>query len=81
MNDIFAGEKQNNKIEISVMNLSEEKKKYILISFLGVLFRYFKNSMDINQYYLQQNKNALDGLMSFYPSLMKFLIDIKKYIK
>ena len=81
LDDIFAEEKQNNKIEISVINLNEEKKKYILISFLGVLFRYFKNSMDINQYVLQQNKNALDGLMSFYPSLMKFLVDIKKNMK
>ena len=57
------------------------KKKYVLISFLGVLFRFFKNSMDINQYFLQQNKVALDGLMSFYPSLMKLLVDTKNKLK
>ena len=73
--------KKNNKIEISTVKLTEEKNKYILISFLGVLFRYFKNSMDINQYFLQQNKNALDGLMTFYPSLMKFLFDTQKNMK
>ena len=81
LDDIFAEEKQNNKIEISIKKISEYKKKYILISFLSALFRYFKNSMNINQYHLQQNKNALDGLMSFYPSLMKFFVDIKKNLK
>ena len=81
LNDIFAEEKQNNKIEISVIKISEYKKKYILISFLSALFRYFKNSMNINQYHLQQNKNVLDGLISFYPSLMKLLVDIKNKLK
>ena len=80
LNEIFDEEKENNKIEISVL-ISDEKKKYVLISFLGVLFRFFKNSMDINQYFLQQNKVALDGLMSFYPSLMKLLVDTKNKLK
>ena len=45
------------------------------------LFRYFKNSMDINQYTINQNKSALDGLFSFYPSLMKLLVDTKNKMK
>ena len=74
---IFEDDEEANTIEISV-TLSKEKKKYILISFLGVLFRYFKTSLDINQISLKQNKVALDGLFSFYPSLMKLLVDSKK---
>ena len=82
-NEIFEEEKEKeeNKIEISVLKISQEKNKYILTSFLGVLFRYFKNSMDINQYSLNQNKNALDGLLCFYPSLIKLLIDSKNQLK
>ena len=82
-NEIFEEEKkETNTVQISVLKISQEKKRYILISFLGVLFRYFKNSMDINQYALNQNKSALDGLFSFYPSLMKLLVDTKnKMIK
>ena len=76
-NEIFDDEKKENKIEISVLKITNCKEKYVLISFLGVLFRFFRNSMDINQYFLQQNKSALDGLMSFYPSLMKLLVDSK----
>ena len=43
-NEIFEEEKEKeeNKIEISVLKISQEKNKYILTSFLGVLFRYFK---------------------------------------
>ena len=80
-NEIFDEEKEENKIEISVLKISNYKEKYVLISFLGVLFRFFKNSMDINQCFLQQNKNALDGLLSFYPSLMKLLVDTKKKLE
>ena len=81
LNEIFDEEKESNKIEISVLKISDEKKKYVLISFLGVLFRFFKNSTDINQYFLQLNKVALDGLMGFYPSLMKLLVDTKNKLK
>lgn len=80
-NEIFEEENETNKIEISVLKITNYKEKYVLISFLGVLFRFFKNSMDINQYFLQQSKSALDGLMSFYPSLMKILIDTKNNLK
>ncbi len=77
---IFEDDQKENNIEISI-SLSKEKSKYILISFLGVLFRYFKTSLDINQLSLQQNKAALDGLFTFYPSLMKLLVDSKKRVK
>ena len=82
-NEIFEDEKEKetNEVQISVLKLSKEKKRYILTSFLGVLFRYFKNSMDINQYTINQNKSALDGLFSFYPSLMKLLVDTKNKMK
>ena len=80
-NEIFNDEKEENKIEISVLKITNCKEKYLLISFLGVLFRFFRNSMDITQYYLQENKNALDGLIGFYPSLMKLLVDSKNKIQ
>ena len=79
-NEIFDGE-ENNKVEISVIKLSEIKGRYVIFSFLGVLFRYFKNSIDINQKFLKKNKVALDGLIEFYPSLMKLLVDTKNNIK
>ena len=71
-------ENENNTIDISITKLKKEKNKYVLVSFLGALFRYFKSSMDINQYHKKQNKLALDGLLSFYPSLMKLLNESKK---
>ena len=74
-------ENENNTIDISVVKIKKEKNKYVLVSFLGALFRYFKSSMDINSYHMKQNKLALDGLLSFYPSLMKLLNDSKKGIK
>jgi len=80
-NKIFEDDKENNKVEISVIKINETRQKYVLISFLGVLFRYFINSMDFNQSILKQTKDALDGLISFYPSLMKLIVDSKKKIK
>ena len=78
LNRILGCEEDSNKVEISVVKIKEPKEKYVLISFLGVLFRYFQNMMDINQHSLNQTKTALDGLLTFYPSLMKLLIDCKK---
>ncbi len=77
-NKIFEDDEEKNKVEISVIKINEARQKYVLISFLGVLFRYFINSMDFNKNNLKQTKDALDGLLSFYPSLMKLLVDSKK---
>ena len=68
LNDIFG-----NKVDIT-----RTKTSYVIISFLGVLFRYFQNMRDINQYSLEKTKSALDGLFTFYPSLMKLLNDCQK---
>ena len=76
LNDIF-----ENKVEISCIKVEQPQEKYVIISFLGVLFRYFQNMRDINQYSLEETKTALDGLFTFYPSLMRLLIDSKKNIK
>ena len=77
-NKIFEDDEEKNKVEISVLKINEDKKKYVIISFLGVIFRYFINSMDFNQSNLKQAKDALDSLLKFYPSLMKLLVDAKK---
>ena len=73
--------KKKKVIEISPLNIDKERDSYILISFLGVLFRYFKNLMDINEYTLKQNKSQLDGLYIFYPSLIHLLVEIKEQMK
>ena len=70
LNDIFG-----NKVDIT-----RTKTSYVIISFLGVLFRYFQNMRDINQYSLEKTKSALDGLFTFYPSFMKLLNDCQKNI-
>jgi hypothetical protein len=77
-NKIFEDDEEKNKVEISVLKINEDREKYVIISFLGVIFRYFINSMDFNQSYLNQAKDALDRLLDFYPSLMKLLVDSKK---
>ena len=71
LNDIFG-----NKV-----TLTTTKSSYVIISFLGVLFRNYQNMRDINQYSLEKTKSALDGLFSFYPSLMKSLNDCQKNLK
>ena len=71
----------NSNIEISLAKINEIKNKYILVSFLGVLFRYYKISMDINNEKLKNDKIALDGLLSFYPSLLELIISYKNKIK
>jgi serine/threonine protein kinase len=77
-NKIFEDDEEKNKVEISIIKINEARKKYVIISFLGVLFRYFINSMDFNQSNLKKTKDAIDGLLDFYPSLMKLLVDSKK---
>jgi hypothetical protein len=74
--EIFGEEK--NKIEISVLRLKETKKNYVLISFLGILFKYYKSTNIISKEKLRQNKQSIDGLVRYYPSLMKKIVLLKK---
>ena len=75
--DIFGEEK--NKIEISVLNLKEEKKNYVLVSFLAILFKCYKNSDIINKNNFEENKQ-FNGLIRYYPVLMKRIIELKNKI-
>ena len=75
--DIFGEE---NKIEISVINLKKAKKNYVLVSFLAILFKYYKNTDIINKEKLEKNKIAINGLARFYPSLMNKIIELKNKI-
>ena len=77
--DIFGEDK--NSIEISVINLKEEKKVYILVSFLAILFKNYKGTNMIDNQKLERNRQAINGLLRFYPSLMKKIVEKKKFIK
>ena len=74
--DIFGEEK--NKIEISVINLKETKKNYVLVSFLPILFKCYKSTDFIDKEKLKINKQSINGLVRYYPSLMKKIIELKK---
>ena len=73
--EIFGEEK--NKIEISVLNIKEEKKSYILVSFLAILFKCYKGTDKIDNQQLEKNKLVIDGLVRFYPNLMKKIVEKK----
>ena len=75
-NEIFEKENEEN-IEVSCIKFAKEKDKYILVSFLGILFKYLINSCDINQINIKGNKNSLTHYLQFYQKLMKTLIEIK----
>ena len=77
--DIFGEDK--NSIEISVINIKEEKKVYILVSFLAILFKNYKGTNMIDNQKLERNRQAINGLLRFYPSLMKKIVEKKKFIK
>ena len=73
--EIFGEEK--NKIEISVLNIKEEKKAYILVSFLAILFKCYRGTDKIDNQLLEKNKQAINGLVRFYPNLMKKIVEKK----
>ena len=75
-NEIFEKENEEN-IEVSCVKFAKEKDKYILVSFLGILFKYLIYSCDISQINIKRNKNSLPQHLQFYQKLMKTLIDIK----
>ena len=73
--EIFGEEK--NKIEISVLNIKEEKKAYILVSFLAILFKCYRGTDKIDNQVLEKNKQGINGLVRFYPNLMKKIVEKK----
>jgi hypothetical protein len=73
--EIFGEEK--NKIEISVLNIKEEKKAYILVSFLAILFKCYRGTDKIDNQLLEKNKQGINGLVRFYPNLMKKIVEKK----
>ena len=73
--DIFGEDK--NKIEISVIKLDKTKKNYLLVSFLGILFKRYKNTEAIDLDKLEKNKQSIDGLVRYYPLLIFY--DLYKF--
>ena len=73
--EIFEKENEDN-VEVSCIKFAKEKDKYILVSFLGILFRHLINSCDINQINIKSNKDSLSKLLESYQKLMKTLVDI-----
>ena len=73
--DVFGEDK--NKIEISVINIKETKKNYVLVSFLAILFKCYKDTDAIDKGMLDKNKQAINGLVRYYPTLMKKIVHMK----
>ena len=74
--EIFEKENEEN-VEVSCIKFAKEKDKYILVSFLGILFKFLINACDIEKINIKRNKNSLNQLLLFYQKLMKTLLDIK----
>ena len=72
---IFGEEK--NKVEISSINVKETKPKYLVISFLPVLFKCSEASF-LKKMRLSQDKQSINRLLKYYPSLMKKIGEMKK---
>lgn len=73
--DVFGEDK--NKIEISVINIKETKKNYVIVSFLAILFKCYKDTDAIDKVMLDKNKQTINGLVRYYPTLMKKIVDMK----
>ena len=72
---IFGEEK--NKVEMSSVNVKEIKKNYLVISFLPVLFKCSEANF-IKKMRLSQDKQSINKLLKYYPSLMKKIDELKK---
>ena len=75
-NEVFEKEDENN-IEVSSIKLIQKKEKYILVSFLGILFKYLINSIDISKIEIKKNKSSLKHILTFYQKLMVTLLGVK----
>ena len=69
------------EICISTVLCKEEKEKYLFVSFLGGMFRYYFNQLNNeeneSESIVKKSEQAFDGLIQFYPSLMKLVIESK----
>ena len=77
--DVFGEDK--NKIEITAINLNKTKEKYVLVSFIATLFKYNKGNNAFNQGQLEKNKQSVNGIIRYYPSLMQKIVELKRKIK
>ena len=68
--EIFGEEK--NKIEISTINNKEITQKFLILSFLPVLFK-CKEANFIGKMRLSRDKQSINKLVQYYPSLMKMI--------
>ena len=72
----------NDQICISTVFLQKDNTKYLFVSFLGGMFRYYNNKLNNveieSENYIKNCKEVFDGLIQFYPSLMKMVIDSSK---
>ena len=79
INKFFNSEEQ---IYITTVLMKEEKEKYLFVSLLGGMFRYYYNQINKEAFNIIENEKfmnyAFDGLIQFYPSLMKMVIDSKE---
>ena len=80
INNFFESKQQ--QICISTVFLKEENDKYLFISFLGGMFRYYYNQLNNEEIkdfqtesVIKKTEKAFDGLIQFYPSLMKMVIE------
>ena len=74
-NNFFESDK--NKIEISFVFNKKTKNGYFLVSFIVILFRYYKRkNINLEKYSLDENPN--NGVIAAYPYLMKKIIDLKE---
>ena len=71
---IFGEEK--NKIEISSIDVNDTKNRYIIISFLPILFKCRESEFD-SEIRLSKNKQSINGWIKYYPSLMKKINELK----
>ena len=74
--EIFEKENEEN-VEVSCIKFAKKKDKYIIVSFLTILFRYLINSCDINQINIKKNTNSLELHLKLNQKLMKTLLNIK----
>ena len=68
--DIFEKENEEN-IEVSCKKYAKKKDKYILDSFLRILFSDLINSCDIEQINIKKYTSTLETYLDFYQKLMK----------
>ena len=74
---IFEKENEEN-VEVSCIRLVQKKDKYILVSFLGILFKNLINSCSINKLKIKMwNKDKIAQLLMLYQKLMTILLNIK----